>query len=213
MNARPIAFVVWAAVAASAVFWLLRLTAGSPSAPPHTVAVSTAQTPRGDWSRVLGTPPPPAATPGVPSESALASRFRLLGVAAPREGGERSGLALIAVDGKPARGFKVGSAVDGEIVLQSVHPRGAALGSRDAPPQVRLELPPLPAAATSNRPPGATGVPGVPGIPGVPGFGSQSANNPAASPVVSLPPQAVPPSSETQEPSPVPPPPGVVNTR
>jgi len=118
MNARPIAFVVWAAVAASAVFWLLRLTAGSPSAPPHTVAVSTAQTPRGDLSRVLGAPPV-VATPGAPLEPALASRFKLLGVAAPREGGERSGLALIAVDGKPARGFKVGAAVDGEIVLQS----------------------------------------------------------------------------------------------
>ena len=83
MNARPIAFVVWAAVAASAVFWLLRLTAGSPSAPPHTVAVSTAQTPRGDLSRVLGAPRV-VAPPGAPLEPALASRFKLLGVAAPK---------------------------------------------------------------------------------------------------------------------------------
>jgi general secretion pathway protein C len=207
MNARPIAFIVWAAVAASAVFWLLRLTAGSPSAPPHTVAVSTAQTPRGDLSRVLGAPPV-VATPGSPLEPALASRFKLLGVAAPREGGERSGLARIAVDGKPARGFKVGAAVDGEIVLQSVHPRGAALGSRDAPPQVRLELPPLPAAATSNRPPGAA-------MPAAPGFMAQGGANVVTPPIVTLPQQApgVPPMSETQEPPPVPPPAGGVNTR
>lgn len=204
MNARPIAFIVWAAVAATAVFWLLRLTAGSPSAPPHTVSVSTVQTPRGDWSRVLGAPPV-VSTPGT-LEPALASRFRLLGVAAPRVGGDRSGLALIAVDGKPARGFKVGAAVDGDIVLQSVHPRGAALGSRDAPPQVRLELPPLPAAATSNRPPGAA--------PGVPGFAPPGANNVVAPPIVSVPPpQGVPPMSETQEPTPVPPSAGVPNTR
>ena len=210
MNARPIAFVVWAAVAASAVFWLLRLTAGSPSAPPHTVAVSTAQTPRGDLSRVLGTPPV-AATPST-LEPALASRFKLLGVAAPRQGGERIGLALIAVDGKPARGYKVGAAVDGDIVLQSVHPRGAALGARDAPAQVRLELPPLPVAATSNRPPGAVGMPGVPGSGG---FAPQSPPNMVPPPVVTLPPQmqGMPQASESHEQPPVPPPPGGVNTR
>jgi general secretion pathway protein C len=117
-------------------------------------------------------------------------------------------LALIAVDGKPARGFKVGAAVDGEIVLQSVHPRGAALGSRDAPPQVRLELPPLPAAATSNRPPGAA-------MPAAPGFMAQGGANVVTPPIVTLPQQApgVPPMSETQEPPPVPPPAGGVNTR
>ena len=210
MNARPIAFVVWAAVAASAVFWLLRLTAGSPSAPAHTVAVSTAQTPRGDLSRVLGAPPV-AATPSA-VEPALASRFKLLGVAAPRQGGERFGLALIAVDGKPARGFKVGAAVDGDIVLQSVHSRGAALGSRDAPPQVRLELPPLPAAATSNRPPGSVGVVGAPGSAGL---APQSAPNMVPPPIVTLPPQmqGMPPASETHDQPPVPPPPGGVNTR
>jgi general secretion pathway protein C len=212
MNARPIAFVVWAAVAASAVFWLLRLVSGSPTAPPHTVAVSTAQTPRGDLSRVLGQPPAPS-TP-VAMEPALAARFKLLGVAAPRDGGDRSGLALIAVDGKPARGFKVGATVDGEIVLQSVHPRGAALGSRDAPPQLRLELPPLPPAATSNRPPGAAAAPVLPGVP-LPGFGAPLPGNVVAPPIVTLPAQSpgVPPASDTQEATPVPPPPGVNVTR
>jgi general secretion pathway protein C len=195
MSARLTAFVIWAAVAASAVFWLLRLAASSPSAPAHTVAVAPASLPRGDLTRVLGAPPA-VQVPSTPQtvEPALASRFKLLGVAAPRTGGDRVGVALIAVDGKPARGFRVGAPIDGEMVLQSVHPRGAALGARGSPAQVTLELPPLPAAATSDRPPGAAGQPfgGVPGgsigtLPQVPGV----------------------PLSESQEPMPIPPP-GVV---
>lgn len=213
MSARLIAFVIWAAVAASAVFWLLRLAASSPVAPAHTVAVAAANAPRGDLARVLGAPPVAAASSGAPvaAEPALASRFKLLGVAAPRQGGDRTGIALIAVDGKPARGFKVGAAVDGEIVLQSVHPRGAALGARGAGSQVTLELPPLPAAATSARPPGAAALPAHSGIVPPPA---------GAGPIAALPNpvQAVPPvrqegASETAEPVPVPPPPGQSNTR
>jgi general secretion pathway protein C len=201
MNARPIAFVVWAAVAASAAFWLLRLTASSPAAPPYTVAVAAAALPRGDLNRVLGTPPAAANAAQAQAEPALASRFKLLGVAAPREGGDRYGLALIAVDGKPARSFKVGAPIEGELVLQTVHPRGAAVGVRGGAAQVNLELPALPQPATSNRPPGMTGAP-QPGPGGltVPGNG----------PIATLPPPVagVPPNSETQEPVPVPPPPG-----
>jgi general secretion pathway protein C len=169
MSARLTAFVIWAAVAASAVFWLLRLAASSPSAPAHTVAVAPAPL----------------------------SRFKLLGVAAPRSGGDRTGVALIAVDGKPARGFRVGAPIDGEMVLQSVHPRGAALGARGAPAQVTLELPPLPAAATSDRPPGAAGQPGLP-FGGVPGSIGTVPQLPGV------------PLSESQEPMVVPPPPNVV---
>jgi general secretion pathway protein C len=151
MQARAIAFVIWALVAATAMFWLLRLVAWSPSAPAHTLAVAAAPPPRGDLTRVLGVPPAPKGDPkGAVAEPALASRFKLLGVAAPRQGGDRQGLALISVDGKPARGFKVGSAIDGDLVLQSVHPRGASLGSQGATPLVRLELPALPSAATGR---------------------------------------------------------------
>lgn len=212
MSARLIAFVIWAAVAASAVFWLLRLAATSPVAPAHTVAVAVANAPRGDLARVLGAPPAAAAAPGVaaPAEPALASRFKLLGVAAPRQGGDRTGIALIAVDGKPARGFKVGAAVDGEIVLQSVHPRGAALGARGAGTQVTLELPPLPAAATSARPPGAAALPAIAAVVPPPGAGPIAA---LPNPVQAVPPVRQEGASETAEPVPVPPPPGQGSTR
>ncbi|HVK33447.1 MAG TPA: type II secretion system protein N [Burkholderiaceae bacterium] len=159
MTARVTAFVVWAAVAAGTVFWLLRLVSSSPTAPTYTVTVAAATTPRGDLARVLGAPPQQANAAALPTEPALASRFKLLGVAAPRQGGDQVGLALIAVDGKPARGYPVGATIDGSMVLQSVHPRGAALGAPGAPAQVTLELPPLPVATPSARPPGASPAP------------------------------------------------------
>jgi general secretion pathway protein C len=157
MQSRLVAFLVWGLVAASAVFWLLRLVARSPSAPAHTLAVAATTVPRGDLARVLGAPAVAKFDKAVPISPALASRFKLLGVAAPREHGDREGLALIAVDGTPARGYRVGAPVDGEIVLLSVHPRGAALGERGATPQVQLELPPLPLPSTGR--PGAIAPP------------------------------------------------------
>jgi general secretion pathway protein C len=199
------AFVIWAAVAATAVFWILRLSASSPSAPAHTVAVSAVATPRGDLARVLGAPAPAAGSLAPAPEPALASRFKLLGVAAPREGGARGGLALIAVDGKPARSFKVGAPIDGELVLQEVHQRGAALGAHGAAPRLKLELPPLALPNTGSRlvlPPAA-----------VPPAAGANLNLPGGGPIATLPaPVAgVPPLSETQEPPPVPPPRGANN--
>jgi general secretion pathway protein C len=143
----------------------------------------------------------------------LASRFKLLGVAAPREGGDSTGLALIAVDGKPARGFKVGTVIEGDLVLQSVHPRGAALGTKGAAPAVSLELPPVAGAQSTPRAaPPSTAMPGGP----VPGTGS----------IVSVPTSIVPPptgaplpgmrlpeAGESAEPQPVAPPGPGTNTR
>ena len=63
MQARAIAFVVWALVAATAMFWLLRLFAWSPSAPAHTLAVASTPPPRGDLTRVFGAPPAPKGDP------------------------------------------------------------------------------------------------------------------------------------------------------
>lgn len=214
MKVRLLAFVIWAAVAASGVFWLLRLWASSPAAPPYTVPVATATAPRGNLDSVFGAPKSAAPT-AAPTEPALASRFKLLGVAAPRDGGDSVGLALIAVDGKPARGFKVGAAIDGDLVLQSVHPRGAALGTKGALPAVSLELPAVAGALSSPRaaPPPAT-TPGVP-LPGtgpmVSGPTSLVPPPPSSVPVPGLrPPEA----GESAEPQPVVSPPGPgVNTR
>jgi len=150
MKERLVAFAIWAAVAASAVFWGLRLAASSPVAPTYTIAVAAAAAPRGDLTRLLGAAPVREGAAVVVSP--LASRFRLLGVAAPRQGGDRNGLALIAVDGKPARSYAVGAPIDGDLVLQAVHARGARLGAKGADAQVLLDLPALPPAATGSLP-------------------------------------------------------------
>jgi general secretion pathway protein C len=150
------------------------------------VPVATSPPPRSDLTAVLGAPAA-ARQAAAPMEPALASRFKLLGVAAPREGGDSAGLALIAVDGKPARGFKVGTVIDGDLVLQSVHPRGAALGTKGAAPAVSLELPPLAGAQSSPRVAPAP----MPGL-SVPGTGS----------IVSVPTSIVPPPPNSGAPLP-----------
>jgi general secretion pathway protein C len=200
MKVRLIAFVIWAAVAASAVFWALRLGASSPSAPLHTVSVSAATTPRGDLTRLFGAAAVRESANAAVSASPLSSRFRLLGVAAPRQNGDRTGLALIAVDGKPARSYAVGTSVDGDIVLQSVHARGARLGARGAAPQVMLDLPALPLPATGSLP--LAQAPVSPGA--LPGAGV------AMSPPVAIAPGAAQPAEPQQveaAPIAVPPPP------
>jgi len=76
-----------------------------------------------------------------------ASRFALLGVVADAD---QQGAALIAVDGKPARPFKVGAKVVDGFVLQSVTTRGAALGPDvDGKAALTLQLPTRPLAIPS----------------------------------------------------------------
>ena len=73
---------------------------------------------------------------------AAASRFGLMGVLAGKTGA--SGAALIAVGGEPARTFRIGAPVDGDLVLQSIGPRGVELGVSGAAPSVSLNFPDRP---------------------------------------------------------------------
>jgi general secretion pathway protein C len=151
MPARLSAFILWALVAASAVFWGLRLFVQAPAAPAHTLAVGTdTATARVDLTRLLGAPPVEAVAASV-QQPAMASRFQLLGVMAPRQPGEH-GLALIAVDGKMPRAYRVGSAIDNDLVLQQVSLRSASIGPPRGAAAVVLELPPLPPPATGSLP-------------------------------------------------------------
>jgi len=54
MPARLSAFVIWALVAASAVFWGMRLLARAPAAPAHTVAAGDVAPQRADLTRLFG---------------------------------------------------------------------------------------------------------------------------------------------------------------
>ena len=154
MFARLSAFVIWSLVAAAVVFWALRFGVSPPQAPAYAVPIDRAAPPRGDLARLFGAPPVVAVAEEARAEAP--SRFRLVGVMAPRsstpEGTGAYGLALIAVDGKPPRAFAVGSKLDTDLVLQSVGLRTASLGTAQGARSVLLELPALPAPATGTLP-------------------------------------------------------------
>ena len=170
MPARLSAFVIWALVAATAVFWGLRLWTRSAEAPPYTVPVGDVAVARGDLSRLLGATP--AATAAVAATPEAASRFRLIGIMAPKAAAASAqpgqGVALIAVDGKPPKAFVVGSSLDANLVLQSVSLRTAAIGPAQGAAAVTLELPPLVAAATGSLPAPGVGAPRNPAAPSAP---------------------------------------------
>ena len=155
MTPRLIAFVVWAAFAACAAFWGLRLLASAPQAPAHATAVGGVNLVRGDLARVLGADAAPASGPTAVA-TAQSTRMQLVGVVAPRAGKvaapSAEGLALISLDGKPPKAYRVGSVVDGEQVLQGVQHRSAKLGPRGQPANVTLDLPPVPAPTTGTLP-------------------------------------------------------------
>ncbi len=187
MSSRLFALLVWALVAASAVFWGLRVLVQPSPAPDRVSPVAETLVARGELSRLLGAAPVVAvAQAPVVAES---SRFKLSGVMAPKPPGTR-GVALIAIDGKPPRAYRVGARVDAELVLRSVSLRSASLGAGGNGPAFVLDLPlPVPPATGQLPPLNAAGVFTPPAPPG-------SAFNPQASP--SAMPSASPGNSATQ---------------
>jgi len=169
MVSRILALIVWAAVAASAAHWGLRWFVKPAAMPPGANAVSMTSTPRGDMIKLLSGPAPAPDAQQMPSQqSALAARVQLLGVVAPRGGSNGPGVALLVVDGKPARAFKTGYAVDGDLVVQAVSQQGVQIGPRGGATALSLELPLMQPAATGSLPPpgmemsgGASGRPGM----------------------------------------------------
>lgn len=203
MFVRVCAFVIWALVAATAVFWGLRLAVRSPEAPAHAVPVGVSVAARGDLSRLLGAAPVATAAAATASPE-TSSRFRLLGVMAPKarakadpgSAASGQGVALIAVDGKPAKAYAVGAQLDTDLVLQAVSLRTASIGPAQGLASIKLEIPPLPPPTTGTLPNGAgaaaiSAAPLVraPAIPAV------------APPVLVAPPPVAPPPVEAPAPS------------
>ena len=149
---RGATFALWALAAGSAVFWGLKLSGAQPPlnlpAPPLR---AVAPVDPAAIAHLLGSAPM-AATAAAPAPVAtLASRFQLLGVAAGASSGR--GAAVIAVDGKPARSYRVGSALEDGAVLQSVRGRQAVLAATaDGPALVTLGLPEVSGPATGQAP-------------------------------------------------------------
>ena len=169
MSARWMSLVIWATVAAAAVFWGLRLFVRPQAVPAQALVASLGAPAGGDLSRLLGAPPvqPVAAVAELPADS----RFRLLGVVAPR-GSQRGGLALVSVDGKPARAVAVGRDLEPGLRLLTVSQRQADFGASAGAATLKLSLPPLLEAARGR--PGEVGLVPQPGLPAfAPGLGQR----------------------------------------
>lgn len=176
MLARLFAFAIWTAVTASLMFWALRLFVTPQRAPAFTVSAIDGQGMRGDVARVFGSTPTTAERPVAVTPPPAASRFKLVGVAAPRESSMAGGVALIAVDGKPARAITVGRSIDDGWVLQSVHRGGARLSSNLGASTIDLEVPALQVAQRGNLSPVSNRIEG-------PSSGSAPALAPAIAPL------------------------------
>lgn len=189
MLARLFSFIAWALVAATAVFWGLRLFTRAPVAPPNVVVASEAASTRGDLTRLLGVAPVTVAAQAVVPEAS--ARFKLLGIMAPKSGVQASaghGVALIAVDGKLPRAYTVGSHLDADWVLQAVSLRTADISPANGAAGMRLELPALPTATTGT-------LPSVITLPAAPAAVVQPVPQAAAQPVAQPVFQPVPPSA------------------
>ncbi len=157
---------IWAAVLACAVAWGLPLFTHSTPLPPGTSLAAPLPPVGAGLSRLLGQP---AAQPVAQTQVVVAdSRFRLVGVVAPRQGsGSANGLALIEVDGKPARAWRVGRELEPGMRLLSVGHRQAQLGAGAGSPSLTLQLPAL-AEAQRGRPGDPAAAMAQPGLPGLP---------------------------------------------
>ena len=145
---RAATFALGALAAGSAVYWGLKLgTGGGRVDVPPPAARPVAAVDPVALARLLGAQPEAVAAPiAAPS---LASRFKLVGVAAEVSSG--GGAAVISVDGKPARPYRVGSVIEEGVVLQSVRARQAVLGAPgNSQALLTLELPPPPPAAAQS---------------------------------------------------------------
>ena len=170
---------VWAGVAASGWYWMQAgLFAAKPAAVEAIVAGAPAEISNpAELARLLGAPPRVAAGPG----PGPAERFSLIGVIAKVAG---QGAALIAVDGKPAQPFAVGSQIAPGYVLVAVGLREAKVADDSrAPTSVILSMP----VQRDGIPPTASATNVSAGLPAVAGIAmtAPATAAPAATPAAS----------------------------
>jgi general secretion pathway protein C len=125
--------VVWALLGLSAVYWGLLLT--EPPAPAVAPAApAVLQIKSAAIAAWLGAPPESQAA----SAPAQARRYELRGVIAQGT----AGVAVLSIDGQPARPYAVGTSVEEGVILRAVGARHAELAAdRSGPVLQRLELP------------------------------------------------------------------------
>jgi general secretion pathway protein C len=179
---RILTLLAWALAAWSVTYWGLQFQGAAPSAaaPALPPAQALAAEPA-DVAKVFG----PAIETKAPEPVAVAvvavvdpsTRFSLSGVVASRAPG---GVALLSVEGRPARPYRVGAIIDDAYTLKSVTSRSAVLVEKSSGTTFTVAL-----AAPGSAIPGSG--PAVQGAPGTPGTSPASGNAPAAGASPSIP--------------------------
>jgi general secretion pathway protein C len=143
--------VVWSLTLGSALPWAYLLTHPSKPAAANPPAGLPSAAITSDLTRLLGADPPPIPVE-IEAPPLADVRMQLIGVvSAASDGDADEGLALIAINGQPAKVFRVGMVVDGETVLQAVEARGARLGPQGGATLISLRTTPLSEVATPDR--------------------------------------------------------------
>ncbi|MEB2347020.1 MAG: general secretion pathway protein C [Comamonadaceae bacterium] len=137
LRLRLVTLVLGALAGASVVYWGLRLSRPATVAAVPVASVQPAPLDGQALARLLGANRVAAPVQGPAPE---ASRLALRGVLAGTRSGH--GAALIAIDDKPPKPYRVGAQVQPGLVVQSLGRREARLGAAvDGATTVTLELP------------------------------------------------------------------------
>ncbi len=150
MSSRWTGFFIWALVAVSTSFWAIKIFAATRPVPPGAQAPQVVAA-NGPMERLFGAVVVPTA-PVAPAHPE-SDRFQLVGVIAPPSGSAQGGYAVIALDGQPARTWRVGATITGDTSLLSVSKRGAEFGPAGGPTAFNLQLPEPAAAETGTLQP------------------------------------------------------------
>lgn len=156
------AALAWALAVAAVAYWLQPVlwpvAADAPAANPPAVAKPPVVIDTALVAHALGAPPQAAPGDAAPAED-LGQRFALVGVVRAASQTAQKGavdVALIAVDGQPARPFRVGAALDDRWRIQGLSAQGVGLAALDAPADapaaVTLPMPTLPLASVAPAP-------------------------------------------------------------
>ena len=133
---RLTSLLVWAVVAYSAVVFALQWEGG---VPVDTLVVGSEQKQVLSDVDALSVSKALGAAPMQSASANLASRFVLVGV---MDGGPSQGVALISVDGKPAKPYRLGQTVSDGLVVVGTGPKKAELGPQmGVASSLVLELP------------------------------------------------------------------------
>ena len=181
---RLFTLLVWLLVGLCAAYWAFKFVTTKPVEATAALATPTVVVDSKAIAKLLGATDVAAKKP---TTMAASTKFTLFGLAATAGG---QGVALIALDGKPARPYRVGSLVADDLMLKSISKTGvllaASLTSTDG---MTLELPERkPVNTTAIAAVNQMGTPPASTVPAPPRFPAINPNNavPTVAPVLPL---------------------------